>query len=211
MLLYAGSNTSESAKDIVFVIDASGSIGSLQFQLIREFIANITAELIRNSPRIAVGVILFDDTAHIEFNLRTYTSLNALLSVISELPYTGRGTNTFDALRVLSLTAQNGALGLRSDSSKVAIIITDGQSNNQSATLQAADALHASNIFDVYAVGVGRAHLNELEAIGSSPEFIFLISSFNRNNLQKLQEEILSQLQIGEYYTNILITEWLHS
>ena len=210
MYIIAGSGCSgSSVQDVVFVIDTSGSIGSSQFQLIREFTASITTELIHNSPRTAVGVILYDDTAHIEFNLRNYTSPNTLLSAINQLPYTGRGTNTSDALRVLLSTALNGSLGLRSGSSRVAIVITDGQSNNQSATLLEAARLNNATIFNVFAIGVGRAHLNELEAIGSSPEFIFHISSFNNsNNLQQVREKILSQLHSGKYCTqNIFLKE----
>jgi len=184
--------------DVIFVIDSSGSIGSTRFQLIREFTANITAELIQNSSRIAVGVILFESTAHIQFNLQTYTSPSSLLSAINNLPYNGGGTNTAEALTLLLSTAQNGILGLRNDSSKVAIVITDGQSSSLSATLSAAAALHTSNIFDVFAVGVGGANLNELEGIASNTNFVFFTSSFNSTGLQLLQDRIIPQLCVGK-------------
>ena len=179
---------------MVFVIDTSGSIGSSRFQLIREFTANITTELIRNSPRSSVGVILFNSSANIQFSLQTYTSLNLLLSAINNLPYSGGGTDTAEALTLLLSTTQNGVLGLRSDSSKVAIVITDGESSNQTATLSAAAALHASNIFEVYAVGVDGADLTELQGIASSPDFVFFTNSFNSTGLRQLQEGILPQL-----------------
>ena len=182
---------------MVFVIDTSGSIGSSRFQLIREFTVNIAAELIRNSPRSVVGVILFESNAHIQFTPQTYTSLSSLLSAINNLPYSRGGTDTAEALQLLLSTAQNGVLELRSDSSKVAIVITDGESSNQTATLSAAAALHASNIFDIYAVGVGGAFLPELEGIASSPEFVFFTSSFNSAGLQELQDRITPQLCDG--------------
>ena len=183
---------------MVFVIDTSGSIGSSNFQLIREFTANITAELIRNSPRSAVGVILFSSNAHIQFNLQTYTSLNSLLLAINRLPYSAGLTDTAEALTLLLSTAQNGVLGLRSDSSKVAIVITDGQSNSRTATLSAAAALHVSNIFDVYAVGIDGAYLPELHGIASSPEFVFFTNSFNSTGLRQLQDIIIPQLCGGK-------------
>ena len=179
---------------MVFVIDTSGSIGSSRFQLIREFTANLTVELINSSPRNKVGVILFSDSARIHFNLQAYDNLNSLLSAINQLPYSGGGTDTAEALTLLLSTAQNGAIGLRDDSSKVAIVITDGRSSSQSATLSAAAALHASNIFDVFAVGVGGADLTELVGIASSPEFVFFTSSFNSMGLHQLQDRILSRL-----------------
>ena len=183
----------------MFVIDTSGSIGSTRFQLIREFTANITTELFHNSPRSAFGVILFSSSAYIEFNLQAYDNLNSLLSAINQLPYNGGGTDTAEALTLLLSTAQNGALGLRQDSSKVAIVITDGRSNSQSATISAAAALHASNIFDVYAVGVDGADVTELEGIASSPEFVFFTNYFNYNGLQQLQDRIIPELCACKY------------
>ena len=200
IFLIIGSRCSNNlVQDVVFVIDTSGSIGSTRFQLIREFTANITTELIRNSPRSAVGVILFASTAYIRFTLQTYTNLNSLLSAINQLPYSGGGTDTDEALTLLLSTAQNGTLGLRNDSSKVAIVITDGRSSSSSATLSAAAALHASNIFDVFAVGVDGANLDELEGIASNPNFVFFTSSFNSTGLQQLQNEIIPELCEGIY------------
>ena len=189
--------SSNSVLDVIFVIDSSGSIGSTRFQLIREFTANITTELIRNSPRSAVGVILFSSTAYIRFTLRTYTSLSSLLSAINLLPYSSGGTDTAEALTLLLSSAQNGALGLRNDSSKIAIVITDGRSSSSSATLSAAATLHASNIFDVFAVGVDGAYMPELEGIASSPEFVFFTSSFSSTGLRQLQDSIIPRLCDG--------------
>ena len=193
-----------SVQDVVFVIDTSGSIGSTRFQLIREFTANITIELINSSPNSAVGVILFASSAYIRFNLQTYTSLNALLSAIDNLPYSGGGTDTAEALTLLLSTAKSGALGLRNDSSKVAIVITDGHSSDHFATSSAAAALHASNIFDVYAVGVGGADLNEIQIIASNPDFVFFTNSFDGDGLQQLLDKLLQQLCDCKYlYTCI--------
>ena len=176
---------------MVFVIDTSGSIGSFNFQMIRKFVANITIEIFTRS---AVGVILFDNSAHIQFNLQAYTNLNTLISAIYRLPYSGGGTDTAEALRLLLSTSQNGRLGLRNNSSKVAIVITDGRSNSRSATLSAARSLHASNIFDVFAVGVAGASLTELRGIASNPQLVFFTSSFNNTGLRQLHDEILQEM-----------------
>ena len=185
---------------MVFVVDTSGSIGSSNFRLIRKFIADITTELIHNSPRSSVGVILFSSSAHIEFNLQTYTSLSSLLSAINNLHYSTGGTDTAEALTLLLSSAQDGRLGLRSDSSKVAIVITDGKSDSQSATLLAAATLHASNIFDdVYAVGIDGADLTELQGIASSPDFVSFTNSFDSSGLLQEEDILISQLCGGKY------------
>ena len=191
--------SNNSFQDVVFVIDTSGSIGSSRFQLFREFIGNITVELIDNSPRSAVGVISFGNTPHLEFNLQAHTNSSALLSAINLLPYRGGNTFTHDALSFLLSIAQNGELGLRNDSSKVAIIVTDGRSNSPSLTLLAADELHNSSIFDVFAVGIGGADLDELQIIASSPELVFYTNNFSSTGIKQLEDAVLPQFCIGKY------------
>ena len=185
-------------RDVIFVIDAPRSIGRVQFLLIKDFTANLTAEMFYNSPQSAAGVIFIQSYAEIWFDLQTYTNISVLLSAINQLPYRGGVTAIDKALTLLLSTAQNEALGLRSDSSKVVIVISGGRSSNTSATLLAAAALHASNIFDVYAVGVGEADLNELEAIASGHEFVFFTSFINNVHLQQLKVKILQQLCNGK-------------
>ena len=178
------------------MIDTSGGISfnRFRFKLIKEFISNIIAELIHDSPKSAVGVISFGNSAYIQFNLQTYTSLNSLLSAINNLPRGYGGADTAEALTLLLSSAQNGVLGLRNDSKKVAIVITDGRSSNSSATSSAAARLHASNIFDIYAVGIDGAYLPELEDIVSGPELVFFTHSFSNHGLQQLQDRIIPQL-----------------
>ena len=182
----------------MFVIDDSGSIGRSRFQLIREFTANIVADVVGSSPQSRVGVILFESFARIQFDLRDHTSLGTLLPAINPgLPYNGGGTDTARALRLLLSSSQNGILGIRSGVPNVAIVITDGRSNSRSATLSAAASLHATNLFDVFAVGVDGADISELNAIASDPEFVFFSNQFNSNGLRLLQESIIENLCSG--------------
>ena len=192
-----------SVKDVVFVVDTSGSIGSSNFQLIRDFIGDISTELIHNSPRSAVGVILFNGNAHIEFDLQAHINLSTLLPAINQLPYSGGSTSTHEALKLLLSSARDGRLGLRNSSSNVAIIITDGRSNSPSETSSAAAELHASNIFDIYAVGVSGANLAELQEISSSQEFVFFNMSFSDLALQSLQNSILDRLCNSKHKTKV--------
>jgi len=181
--------------DLVFVIDDSGSIGFSRFQLIREFTANIVADVVSSSPQSRVGVILFNSNARIQFDLRDHISLSTLLPAIDPgLPYNGGGTDTAEALRLLLSSAQNGILGIRNGIPSVAIVITDGRSNSRSATISAAALLHAANLFDVYAIGVNNADVSELNAIASDPDFVFFSDQFNSIGLRLLQESVIENL-----------------
>ena len=203
-LFYTGSRCSDdSVKDVLFIIDGSYSVSSSHFQLFKELTTNITTEIIHSSPRSAVGVILFDSFVYFAINLQTHNNLSVLLSDINQLRQFAGGKDTADALKFLSSTAQNEALGLRSDTVKVAIVLTDGASS--SSTLSTAAALHALNIFNVYAVGGDSTNITQLESIASNPEFVYHIPefdyrtfSFNTVALQQLQTNFLHQLCNGK-------------
>ena len=199
-MIYLGSRcslTGNLVQDLVFVIDACGSFSSV-INLIREFTANITVEIIHNFPSSAVGLI---SNAHIQFNLQAYTTLNPLLSAINRGVYSGF-RDIDEAINLLLSAAQNGALRLRSNSSKVAIFITTTQySSSCYMGSSAVAALHASNIFDdIYAIGFGRSIRNDLEAIASSPELVFNIYDYYLNTvgIQQLQNRFLKQLCNGK-------------
>ena len=188
--------TIDGVKDIVFLIDTSYTIGSYQFQIIREFVDNITISVKLNSPESSVGVILFDDSARIQFNLEAHTNLSTLSPAINPgLPYNyAFGRNTAAALNLLLSSAQNSSLGIRNEASNIAIVITGGQSNNPFSTQSAAAALHAAKIFDVYAIGYNSADINELNTIASDPSFVYYTNFYNRYEVEELQMSVTDQL-----------------
>ena len=189
--------TIDGVKDIVFLIDTSFYIGSYQFQMIREFVDNITINLKLNTPESSVGIILFNSYARILFNLEAHANLSTLSPAINPgLPYffNGYSRNTADALNLLLLSAQNGSLGIRNETSHIAIVITGGRSNSNYSTQSAAAALHAANIFDVYAVGHNGADINELNTIASDSNFVYFSNFYNRYDIEELLMNVTDQL-----------------
>ena len=184
-------------QDVVFVIDTSSSIGSYRFQLVRELTENITTSIAVNSPETLFGLITFDNYARFEFNITRHTDLSTLLPAINPgLPYyRGYSTNTARALSLLlSESMEDGLLQLRNETSKVAIVITDGYSSSSSSLQSAANSLHAANIYDVYAVGIGNNNYYELQLMASDSSFV--LSTYNLTTLtsQLLGEDVVDHL-----------------
>ena len=183
---------------MIFVIDTYNTIGLYQYQRIREFLSNITFNLIFDSPESSVGIILFDSVAHVHFNLQTYSSLPNLLQAINPgLPYNhGNGRDTAAALRLLLSSAQNGSLGIRNETSNIAIVISSGHSNSVQSTQSAAAAaaLHVANIFDVYAIGYDGASIDELYTIASDPSFVSFTDFYNKHDVAELETDLIHQL-----------------
>lgn len=58
--------------DVVFVLDASGSLDEPNFNHIKDFVSNLTNELDVDSGRIRIGVVTYSDRAEPRFNLSRY-------------------------------------------------------------------------------------------------------------------------------------------
>ena len=182
--------------DLIFVLDSSSSIGSVNFQEVREFVKNfIMSGITIGRDDDQVGVILFGSTAQVVFNLNAYQTQAELLNAINSISYTGQRTNTAAALRQLIDEGFTVGGGARLDSKtvlRVAIVMTDGMSNvNPSDTPIAAARVHDFKpaIF-VYAVGVtDNVNQEELNKIATSPEFVENLESFDASLLKEYQEE----------------------
>ena len=165
--------------------------------MIREFVDNITINLKLNTPESSVGIILFNSYARILFNLESHANLSTLSPAINPgLPYffNGYSRNTAAALNLLLSSAQNGSLGIRNETSHIAIVITGGRSNSNYSTQSAAAALHAANIFDVYAIGYNSADINELNTIASDPNFVYFSNFYDRYDVEELLMNVTDQL-----------------
>ena len=178
--------------DLIFVLDSSGSVGASNFANVRNFVADLVSQLEIGPDNTRVGLINFASSAGVQFSLNMHQDISSLLQAIASVPFTSGGTNTAAALTTLlsEFSTANGARPLQEGIPRVAIVVTDGQSNDPLATVAAANNVHASNII-VFAVGVGsNIPIAELNAIASDPDsqFVRLLSTFNVNELTDLQE-----------------------
>ena len=177
--------------DLVFVLDASGSVGFNNFQKIKAFAENVTNTFVIGPQDTQVGAIVFSNTANISFQLNSFTDRSAVVEAIREIVYFGDYTNTADALRTLrlyALTTKGGARPRILAIPHVAIVVTDGRSNvNRSWTIPEAEAVREAGII-VFAVGIGkRINMTELNAMASSPNFVSLLNDFDVLGFQSLQ------------------------
>ena len=186
-------------KDMVFLVDISYNAESSEFQMIKELVGNITTNLRVGSPESSVALILFDNITHISFTLEAITlsqAINPRLNVYSR--------DTSAALSLLLSSAQNGSLGIRNETSKIAIVITGGQSDDPNSTQSAAAALHAANIFDVYAVGYDSADIFELNTIATGPDFVYV------TDIEEIQTNVLCSCKTFSTLCCVIYDTLLH-
>ena len=182
-------------------MDASGSVGPDNFDLMKGFVYNITDSFNVGSDSVRVGVMSYASSNYHHFHLNTYTTKSSVLTAINNLPFSDGGTNTasaLDGMRTVGFSTSNGARPSSQGVPQVGIVITDGRSSSYSATLTAANNVHNAGII-VFAIGIANANQNELDAIASRPSYVSFISSFNLTLLNSLQFTISQESCVGKY------------
>ena len=167
----------DSGLDIVFVLDASGSIGSSNFVRMKDFVKSVVSNFEIGADKTRVGVIRYATSASIVIPLGSTDDSLLLNNSITNIIYTSGGTATHLALNLLDIAFSNARTS--EGVPRVAVVFTDGQSNSPSLTIQAAQAVHSTGIV-VYSFGIGNNVDNdELNAIASSSSNVFVISDFS--------------------------------
>lgn len=164
--------------DIVFIVDESGSIGTPNFQLVRTFLYSLVNKLEVGKNRVRVGIMTYNDNPRAQVDLDTFDDKRELLNFINILPYHGGGTKTGLALDYARKNVFVSQKGSRKNVQQVAVVITDGKSQDNVSI--AAAHLRRTGV-TVYAVGVKDADKAELRQMASHPtkKHIFTVDSFS--------------------------------
>ena len=176
--------------DVVFVLDASGSIGEQDFQTAKGYIYNFTESLLSGDSNSRVGIISYSYTANVNIELATRERAT-LLEQIHNLPHSAGATNTPDALCLLKSMRWRPSVSVL----KIAVVLTDGRSNQNSArcspgTLSStAEKVHSLRLpITVFAVGVSDYDREELLIIASDPLLVDKLSGFDYRLLEQNQQ-----------------------
>ncbi|XP_055022827.1 collagen alpha-1(XXVIII) chain-like [Boleophthalmus pectinirostris] len=193
-----GIKCKERPMELVFVIDSSESVGPENFEIIKDFVNALVDRVTvgRNATRI--GLVLYSLEVKLVFNLARYVTKQDIKQAIRNIPYMGEGTYTGTAIRKAT---QDAFYSSRIGVSKVAIVITDGQTDKREPVKLdiAVREAHAANI-EMFALGIVNTSdptqgefLRELNLIASDPdsEHMFLIDDFN--TLPALESKLVSQ------------------
>uniref|UniRef100_A0A665U2P3 VWFA domain-containing protein n=1 Tax=Echeneis naucrates TaxID=173247 RepID=A0A665U2P3_ECHNA len=154
-------------------------IGPSNFEAGKEFLRNVVSGFDIGPDKVRVGLAQYSDQTYQEFLLKDHMDKQALLSEISEFPYRTGGTETGKAIDFLLDTYFTKEAGSRASQRvpQIAVIITDGDSTDD--VVAPAQRLRQHGVI-VFAIGVGDANQNELQAIASRPtqRFLFTINSY---------------------------------
>ncbi|KAM9552622.1 collagen alpha-1(XII) chain-like isoform 5-T5 [Salvelinus alpinus] len=181
---------SQAKADIILLVDGSWSIGRLNFKTIRTFIARIVGVFDIGPDRVMIGMVQYSGDPKTEWHLNAHSTRDGLLKAVADLPYKGGNTMTGMALNYILTNNFKSNVGLRKDSRKIGVLITDGKSQDEIITNS--QVLRDENI-ELYAIGVKNADENELRSIASDPDEIHM---YNVNDFSFLLD-IVDELTIN--------------
>lgn len=191
--------------DIIFVLDASGSVGASNFREVVEFTRNFINELEIGPNNTQVGVVVYASSATTIFNLNTHSNKADLLAATNTIMFTNGATNTADGLCLMleGFNEENGARLSQSDVFRLGIFMTDGRSNRNTnrcpppgTTSSVAQLVHnSSDPITVFSIGVtNNVNQNELRLIASEDDFTVNIASFDNQLFREISDQQMEEL-----------------
>lgn len=184
--------------DIAFLLDTSGSVNNQGLKQSADFVRNIVSHLSISPDHSLVSVLTFANNVSPRFSLVAHYDQQSLLSAISRLNLkSGGGTNTHLGLQYLRETTFAASNRARNDAAMIAIVITDGNSNDKAKTRNMARMLRDIGV-NVFAIGVGSSvAMSELNDIASKPngEHVFRVDNYNA--LMQITEKLEKSVCVG--------------
>ncbi|KAL1262547.1 hypothetical protein QQF64_005286, partial [Cirrhinus molitorella] len=179
--------------DIVFLVDGSGSIGTKNFQEVREFLSSLVENFNVAPDKIRIGLVQYSDTADTEFSFNTYQNKEGIIDHIQNLRYKSGGTFTGKALTFVLKEHfdKKAERRLQQNVPQIAIVITDGDSQDEVESQ--AQKLRQRGI-KIFAIGIKDANKAMLRQIASEPysQHVYSVTDFAA--LQKISQSVTREV-----------------
>ncbi|XP_071603176.1 collagen alpha-3(VI) chain isoform X7 [Heliangelus exortis] len=190
--LRAQQQAAQESADLIFLIDGSNNIGSVNFQAIRDFLVNLIESLRVGAQQIHIGVVQYSDQPRTEFPLNSYSTKGDVLDAVRALSFHGgEEANIGAALEfvVENLFTQAGGSRIEEAVPQILVLISGGESSDD--IRQGLLAVKQASIFS-FSIGVLNADSAELQQIATDGNFAF--TALDTRNLDALRELILPNI-----------------
>ncbi|CAM9642473.1 unnamed protein product [Lampetra fluviatilis] len=175
--------------DLVFIVDGSWSIGNPNFQQIRTFLQAFSTALPVGLDKVRIGLIQYGTDAREEFPLKRYKHSAQVTRALNGMPYKGGNTMTGDALTMALKSGFSEKAGARDGVSRVAILVTDGRS--QDSVMDPALELKQAGV-ELFALGIKEADEQELKSVVSPPISQHLVMATEFDDIKGVTDTFVS-------------------
>ncbi|CAG2223327.1 unnamed protein product [Mytilus edulis] len=190
-------------RDLLIILDSSGSIGSGNFEIVKEQLGELlgllcpsTDPFISNKRTVynRAALIQYSNNVVEEFDFNDNHNLSELKAAIQSVPYQGRTTCTGDAF-YKAIRMFTSSKGMRQGTKHEVLILTDGQSNCGRNLSTVLPMLHAKATVFGLMIGVhsknGKAELTSYVS-QPIPDHLFAVDNFQvlKDLLKVIKDQI---------------------
>ncbi|XP_052066971.1 cartilage matrix protein-like isoform X2 [Mytilus californianus] len=194
-------------RDLLIILDSSGSLGPGNFEIIKQYIVERLSlfcplpDAFSSNSRVGynrAALIQFSSIVKEEFDFDDNRNILEIKAAIKSVPYLGGMTCTGDAF-YKAVQMFNSSKGMRKGTKHEVLILTDGKANCGKPVSTVLPALHAKAT--VFALTIGSFLASGIRELASyvskpTPGHIFAVEDFK--DVQKLLN--LIKAQIGPLY-----------
>uniref|UniRef100_A0A3Q2V4W9 Collagen alpha-1(XXI) chain n=1 Tax=Haplochromis burtoni TaxID=8153 RepID=A0A3Q2V4W9_HAPBU len=176
--------------DLVFILDGSWSVEDVNFEIVKRWLVNITTSFNVGQRFTQVGVVQYSDSPHLEIPLGKHSTNRDLIKAMESIEYRGGNTNTGAAIEFA--TDRLFGLSERASVSRIAVVLTDGKSQDE--VLKAAEAARKKGVI-LFAIGVGpETEKDELRDIANKPFSTYVFSVEDYKAISRIRQVIRQKL-----------------
>ena len=167
--------------DLVILIDGSWSVTPDNFVRVQTFLAVLLKHFTIGPDATLIGIAQYSDNPRLEFGLDRYTTTDTLIKAVEAMKY--KGGNTASGKALTFALDQVFGRSSRPNAQKVVLVITDGESLQDTVT-EPARRLRENGV-EIFSIGVGdEINLLELQDMATDPDtnHVFQVGGYNAIN-----------------------------
>ncbi|KFO29956.1 Collagen alpha-1(XXVIII) chain [Fukomys damarensis] len=177
-----GPKCKETPLELVFVIDSSESVGPENFQIIQNFVKTLADRVALDLATARIGIINYSHKVEMVANLKQFSSKDDFKLAVDHMQYLGEGTYTATALQAANDMFRDARAGVK----KVALVITDGQTDSRDKK-KLTEVVKDANDANVerFVIGVVKKtdpnfeiFHKEMNVIATDPEHVYQFDDF---------------------------------
>ena len=120
--------------DVVFLLDSSGSMTSLNYQKEKDFLKSIATKFVGSKYQSRIGLITFSNVAEYSIKLKDATDIASFKIAIDSIPLMGTVTRIDKALQLAQKIIFDRNTGARPAIPKVLVLLTNGYQTQEADT-----------------------------------------------------------------------------
>ncbi|XP_044217685.1 scavenger receptor cysteine-rich type 1 protein M130-like [Thunnus albacares] len=160
--------------DIILLVEVYESTGLEDYRNIKSFLTQIVSIFDIGPDKVQIGLYQYNYDSTIDWHLNTHLTKQSLLKAIDNLQQRERRSILGRALNFMLKYNFNPEYGMRAESQKIGILITDTDATDAPGLQDSKHLRHTS--IEVYTIGVKNVSETKLRAIASDPHEIHMYS-----------------------------------